>query len=114
MSSKSNDSVAGNGDEEVTTSNAADILGDDGTAFKIPNVVQRALGTNNIIARGSAVHDDGTIYGLEGFTLPHYLSLRYKLQSSTREGLILANQQEELRDRLQSRQGMTAAKKGKK
>ena len=112
MTPKSNRGIAGNGDEEVRTSNAADIL--DHTTFKIPNVVQRALGTNNIIARGSAVHDDGTIFGLEGFTLPHYLSLRYKLQSSTREGLILANQQEELRDRLQSRQGMTAAKKAKK
>jgi telomerase reverse transcriptase len=78
--------------------------GGDGTAkvtLPIPNVVQKALRTRNI-AQFSADHDDDTIYGLEGFLLPQYLSLRYKVQNCLEEGLRLA-QEEEWRDR-QSRQ----------
>ncbi len=71
----------------------------------IPNVVQQALGTGNI-AQFSADDDNGTIYGLEGFLLPQYLSLRYKLQSCLEEGLRLA-QEEEWRDR--SRQNVIVA-----
>ena len=73
----------------------------------IPNVVQRALGTGYMTQFSSNNGDDDTIYGLESFSLPQYLSLRYQLPSRLEEGLRLA-QHEEVRDR-QSRQNTIAA-----
>ena len=75
----------------------------------IPKVVQRALGSGNI-GRFSNGNDD-TIFGLRGFLLPQYLSLRYQLPSKLEEGLRLAQQEHSERDYLQSCQNniITAA-----
>ena len=78
----------------------------------IPNVVQRALGTAYIAQFSTNSDNDDTIYGLESFSLPQYLSLRYKLPSRLDEGFRLALD-EEVRDR-QSRQNSTIAATQKK
>lgn len=79
----------------------------------VPKVVQQALGTKNILSAGIVDDDDTIIYGLEGFLLPQYLSLRYKLQSNLGEGLRLA-QKEELRDRERRQNIIVATRKPNK
>ena len=78
----------------------------------IPDVVQRALSTGYTAQSSACNNNDDTILGLEGFSLPQYLSLRYKLSSRLDDGLRFA-QDEEWRDR-QKRQNIISATQKKK
>lgn len=75
----------------------------------IPDVVQRALGTGYKTQFAAYNNNDDTIFGLEGFLLPRYLSLRYKLSSRLVEGLRFAEDEE-----WQKRQNIIAATQKKK
>ena len=88
----------GTTNEEEARNSGPTLSASSSVTLPVPKVVQQALGTKNILSAGIVDDDDTIIYGLEGFLLPQYLSLRYKLQSNLGEGLRLA-QKEELRDR---------------
>ncbi len=98
-----NDEVADNYSEQPLSASSVTL---------IPDVVQRALGMGYTKQFSAYNNNSDIIFGLEGFLLPQYLSLRYKLSSSLDEGLRFA-QDEEWRDR-QKRQNIIATTPRKK